>query len=138
MAIITKFTKPQAKVQATLQVAAYCRVSTNSDEQEDSLANQQAHFKSYIQKQPNWQLHQIYYDNGVSGTKADNRAGLQALLKDCQNGQVDLVLTKSISRFSRNTTDCLKIIRQLKQLEIPVIFEKENINTRSMDSEPPI
>lgn len=135
MASVTKLTKPQSKVKAVLQVAAYCRVSTNSDEQEDSLANQQDHFKSYIQQQPNWQLHQIYYDNGISGTKAQNRPGLQALLKDCQNGQVDLVLTKSISRFSRNTTDCLKIIRQLKQLEIPVIFEKENINTGSMDSE---
>lgn len=135
MANVTKLTNPQPKVQATLQVAAYCRVSTNSDEQEDSLANQQAHFKSYIRKQPNWQLHQIYYDNGVSGTKAQNRAGLQTLLKDCRNGQIDLVLTKSISRFSRNTTDCLRIIRQLKQLDIPVIFEKENINTGSMDSE---
>lgn len=135
MANVTKLTSSQPKVQATLQVAAYCRVSTNSDEQEDSLANQQAHFKSYILQQPNWQLHKIYYDNGVSGTKAQNRAGLQALLKDCQNGQVDLVLTKSISRFSRNTTDCLRIIRQLKQLGIPVIFEKENINTGSMDSE---
>lgn len=135
MASVTKLTKPQSKVKAVLQVAAYCRVSTNSDEQEDSLANQQDHFKSYIQQQPNWQLHQIYYDNGISGTKAQNRPGLQALLKDCQNGQVDLVLTKSISRFSRNTTDCLRIIRQLKQLDIPVIFEKENINTGSMDSE---
>ena len=135
MASVTKLTNPQPKVHATLQVAAYCRVSTNSDEQEDSLFNQQAHFKSYIRQQPNWQLHQIYYDNGVSGTKAQDRAGLQTLLKDCRNGQIDLVLTKSISRFSRNTTDCLRIIRQLKQLDIPVIFEKENINTGSMDSE---
>ena len=135
MATVTKLTKPQLNIQAALQVAAYCRISTSSDEQEDSLANQRAHFKSYIQQQPNWQLHKIYYDNGISGTKAQNRAGLQALLKDCRNGQIDLVLTKSISRFSRNTTDCLQIIRQLKQLEIPVIFEKENINTGSMDSE---
>ena len=65
MASVTKLTKPQSKVQATLQVAAYCRVSTNSDEQEDSLANQQDHFKSYIQQQPNWLLHKIYYDNGI-------------------------------------------------------------------------
>ena len=77
----------------------------------------------------------IYYDDGVSGTKTAKRDGLLRLMEDCEKGLIDLVITKSISRFSRNTTDCLALVRKLLNYEVYVIFEKENINTGSMESE---
>lgn len=118
-----------------LRVAAYCRVSTDNVEQLESLENQREHYQKYISNQPNWQLAKIYYDEGISGTKLTKRDALKELLADCRNHRIDLVVTKSISRLSRNTTDCLQIVRELQQLNIPIIFEKEHINTGSMASE---
>lgn len=118
-----------------LRVAAYCRVSTDNVEQLESLENQREHYQKYISNQPNWQLAKIYYDEGISGTKLTKRDALKELLADCRNHRIDLVVTKSISRLSRNTTDCLQIVRELQQLNIPIIFEKEHINTGSMTSE---
>lgn len=136
MPTITKIVNLQPKQDKTeLRVAAYCRVSTNQVEQEESLANQREHFTKYIKEHAGWKLVKIYFDDGISGTKAKNRPGLQQLLTDCKQRQIDLILTKSISRFSRNTTDCLKLVRQLQAFNVPIIFEKENINTSKMGDE---
>lgn len=121
--------------QRKLRVAAYCRVSTDSDEQLSSLGNQRSHYSIYIQSNPDWEFAGLYYDEGLSGTKKENRAGLLRLIRDCENRKVDMFLTKSISRFARNTRDCLEIVRQMTDLGVAILFEKENINTGTMDSE---
>ena len=115
-----------------IRVAAYCRVSSSSDDQLISLETQKAHYETYIRANPEWEFAGLYYDEGISGTKTSKREGLLSMLKDCGRGKIDYIVTKSISRFARNTLDCLKYIRELKEKNIPVFFEKENINT--MDS----
>lgn len=118
-----------------IRVAAYCRVSTASDEQLISLEAQKAHYETYIKANTEWEFAGLYYDEGISGTKTAKREGLLSMLKDCERGLIDYIITKSISRFARNTTDCLTMVRRLLELDIPVFFEKENINTASMESE---
>ena len=118
-----------------LRVAAYCRVSTDSDEQLVSLQAQKTHYESYIKANPEWQYAGIYYDEGVSGTKKENRTELLRMISDCESRKIDLIITKSISRFARNTTDCLEMVRKLIDLGVYIYFEKENINTQSMESE---
>ena len=120
------------------RVAAYCRVSTGSDEQLKSLKAQREHYQHYISNHPGWELAGIYYDEGISGTKKNKRPELLHLLRDCAAHQIDLVITKSISRLARNAADCLDIVRQLKDLNIPIIFERENLNTSNMDDELPL
>lgn len=117
------------------RVVAYCRVSTASDEQLVSLETQKAHYENYIQSNDEWEYAGLYYDEGITGTKKEKRTGLMDLMRDCELGKIDFIITKSISRFSRNTTDCLEMVRTLQELDIPILFEKENINTGSMDSE---
>ncbi len=117
---------------AKLRVAAYCRVSTDSDEQATSYEAQIEHYTAYINGHPDWVLAGIYADDGISGTNTKKREEFNRMIDECMAGNVDMVITKSISRFARNTLDCLKYIRQLKEKSIPVYFEKENIN--SMDS----
>ncbi len=134
MSTITKIQGYQRDVKQ-LRVAAYCRVSTDNVEQLESLENQRQHYQEYINRHLNWQLARIYFDEGISGTKLNHRNALKELLADCHNHRIDLVITKSISRLSRNTTDCLKIVRELQQLNIPIYFEKERINTGEMASE---
>lgn len=134
MSTITKIQGYQRDVKR-LRVAAYCRVSTDNVAQLESLENQRQHYQEYINRHPNWQLARIYFDEGISGTKLNHRNALKELLADCHNHRIDLVITKSISRLSRNTTDCLKIVRELQQLNIPIYFEKERINTGEMASE---
>ena len=112
-----------------LRVAAYCRVSTESDEQATSFDAQIEHYTNYITTHPGWKLADIYADDGISGTNTKEREGFNRLIEDCMKGEIDLVVTKSISRFARNTLDCLKYIRLLKDKNIAVYFEKENINT---------
>ena len=118
-----------------LRVAAYCRVSTGSDEQLVSLQAQKSHYEAYIKANPEWEYVGLYYDEGISGTKKENRTELLRMLSDCENKKIDLIITKSISRFARNTTDCLEMVRKLLDLGIYIYFEKENINTQSMESE---
>ena len=120
-----------AQVQKT-RVAAYCRVSTDSEEQETSYETQVSHYTEYIKSKPEWQMVEVYADDGISGTNTSKRDEFNRMIADCEAGKIDLILTKSISRFSRNTLDCLKYTRKLKALNIAVFFEKENINT--MDS----
>lgn len=125
----------QPAVVKKLRVAAYCRVSTENEDQKESLEAQREHYESWIRMHDDWECAGIFYDFGISGTKADVREGLQALLYACRTGSVDYVLTKSISRFSRNTSDCLSLVRELLSYNIPIYFEKENIDTGSMESE---
>ena len=118
-----------------LKVAAYCRVSTASDEQLISLEAQKAHYESHIRANDEWEYVGLYYDEGITGTKKDVRAGLLSMIADCEDGKIEFIITKSISRFARNTTDCLEMVRKLTDLGISIFFEKENINTGSMESE---
>lgn len=134
---VTKIDKirPSKAAKKKLRVAAYCRVSTDSDAQLESLETQKTHYENYINSRDDWEFAGLYFDEGITGTKADKRPKLMRLIEDCKAKKVDFVITKSISRFSRNTTDCLDIVRTLLNLNIPVYFEKENINTGSMESE---
>ena len=111
------------------RVAAYCRVSTDQEEQLGSLSNQVEYYSNMISTTPGWTSAGIFADEGISGTGTKHRAEFQKLIKACEDGAVDLVITKSISRFARNTADCLTYCRKLKALGIPIIFEKEGINT---------
>jgi site-specific DNA recombinase len=134
---VTKIEPNEAgrKAISRLRVAAYCRVSTDNDDQLASLEAQKQHYEHHIRSIPEWEYAGVYYDEGISGTKKEKRAGLLRLLADCENGKIDFILTKSISRFVRNTMDCLEIIRKLNSLGVYIFFEKENINTQSMDGE---
>lgn len=115
-----------------LRVAAYCRVSTDSDEQASSYEVQVEHYTQFIQKNPEWELAGVFADDGISGCNTKKRSEFNRMVEECMAGGIDMIITKSISRFARNTLDCLKYIRELKEKNIPVFFEKENINT--MDS----
>ena len=120
--------KPAAKVQK-IRVAAYCRVSTEYEEQESSYEVQVEHYTNYIKSNPEWEMVEVYADDGISGTNTKKRDEFNRMIEDCKAGKIDMILTKSISRFSRNTVDCLKYTRELKDMNIAVFFEKENINT---------
>lgn len=134
---ITKIVKDSKDtvIKDKLRVAAYCRVSTDSEEQLVSLETQKLHYESYIKSNPNWGFAGIYYDEGISGTKKEKRSELLRLISDCEQKKIDFIVTKSISRFARNTTDCLELVRKLVDLGVYIYFEKENINTQSMESE---
>ena len=122
-------------VKPKLRVAAYCRVSTGSDEQLVSLQAQKSHYETYIKANPEWKYVGLYYDEGISGIKKENRTELLRMLSDCEKKKIDLIITKSISRFARNTTDCLEMVRKLLGLGVHIYFEKENINTGTMERE---
>ena len=132
---ITKIDSLAQVKSSKLRVAAYARVSTSSEEQLLSLENQKLHYEQRILANSKWEFVEMYFDEGISGTKIDKRDGLKRLLQDCENGKVDFILTKSISRFSRNALDCLEMVRKLNDLNIFIEFEKENINTQTMDGE---
>ena len=118
--------RPQMKA---LRVAAYCRVSTLMEQQESSYEAQVGYYTEKIKSNPNWKLAGIYADDGKSATSTRKRADFQAMIDDCMAGKIDIVITKSISRFARNTVDSLTHIRKLKEKNIAVYFEKEGINT---------
>ncbi|MGM1019075.1 MAG: recombinase family protein [Bacillota bacterium] len=111
------------------KVAAYCRVSTDSEEQKESYTNQVNHYTKYIQNNLEWEMADIYADEGITGTSTKNRTHFNRMIQDARNGKLDLILVKSISRFARNTLDLLKYVRELKSLGVAVFFERENINT---------
>ena len=117
------------------RVAAYCRVSTNSEEQLNSYAAQKAYYTQRIEENPDWELAGIFADEGLSGTSMKKRAEFKRMIAACKRGRIDMILTKSLSRFARNTVDCLDTVRVLKANGIGVIFEKENINTLTESSE---
>lgn len=118
-----------------LRVAAYCRVSTETEEQNSSYEVQVAHYTEFIKKNTEWEFAGIFADDGISGTNTKKREEFNRMIDECMEGKIDLVITKSISRFARNTLDCLKYIRQLKEKNIAVFFEKENINTMDAKGE---
>lgn len=136
MVRITKIEATQSfATQLKTRVAAYARVSTDSDEQLLSLETQKEHYETFIKDHQDWEYAGLYYDEGISGTKIEKRDGLLRLLKDCEDGKIDRVITKSISRFSRNTTNTLEMVRNLSKLGVYIFFEKENIDTEHMSSE---
>lgn len=118
-----------------LRVAAYTRVSTSSDDQLNSFAAQNQYYMARIAENQNWELVDIYADEGISGTSIRKRTEFQRMIADCRKGKIDRILVKSISRFARNTAECLVTLRELKLLGVSVSFEKENINTLKADSE---
>lgn len=118
-----------------LRVAAYARVSTDLAEQLESLKAQREHYESYIRTNPEWVFAGIYFDEGISGTKKEKRPELLRMIRDCENGKIDFIITKSISRFARNTVDCLELVRRLSDIGIYILFEKEGLNTGDMEGE---
>lgn len=130
--------KPELERRASIRqerVAAYCRVSTEEEEQQSSYENQCKYYTDLIMNNSKWSLVDIYADEGISGTSAKKRDNFMRMIRACKQRKIDLILTKSISRFSRNTVDCLHYTRLLKSWGIAVFFEKENINTLQEDSE---
>ena len=127
---------PQTQTEAKLlRVAAYCRVSSDSTDQEHSFAAQVKYYTEMIGKNPAWTLADIYSDEGISGTSTGKREDFNRLIADCKRGKIDRVLTKSVSRFARNTVDCLNTVRLLSSLGVSILFEKEQIDTCKMSSE---
>lgn len=132
--IPARIAEAQARTEK-LRVAAYCRVSTSQEAQQNSYQAQRAYYLDKIESNPDWVLADIFADEAISGTSVDNRTEFQRMIRWCKKGKIDLILTKSISRFARNTEDCLHYVRLLKGLQIPVIFETERLDTSQMDSE---
>ena len=108
-----------------LRVAAYCRVSTDSDEQATSYEAQIEHYTEFIQKNPEWVLAGIFADDGISGTNTKKRDEFNRMIDECHAGNIDMIITKSISRFARNTLDCLKFIRELKDIACSTVTNKD-------------
>lgn len=130
-----KYDKQVRIEQKTLRVAAYCRVSTLLEQQEGSYEAQVDYYTNKIDRNPNWKCAGIFADDGKSATQTNKRDDFNAMIDACLAGKIDLVLTKSVSRFARNTVDALQNIRKLKEKSIPVIFEKEGVNTMESGGE---
>ena len=118
-----------------LRVAAYARVSSNSEDQLNSYAAQNAHYTELITSNPEWEFVDIYADKGITGTSAEKREDFQRLLADCRRGRIDRILVKSSSRFARNAKECLEAVRELKALDVSVCFEEQNIDTAELSGE---
>ena len=130
--------KPMAEQEAMkrkLQVAAYCRVSTEEEEQQSSYEAQCSYYTDKIMTNPEWTMAGIFADEGITGTSTKKRDDFNRMIRKCKKGKINLILTKSISRFARNTLDTIKYTRMLRAMGIGIYFEKENINTLDMDSE---
>ena len=141
--IVTMIFNPEQEKENSIQayplhkkrVAAYARVSTEQDEQQSSYENQIEYYTGYIKSKPEWDFVDIYSDEGITGTNLKKRSGFKRMIDDAKNGKIDLILTKSISRFSRNTVDSLSVTRQLKAKGVEVYFEKENISSMDPQAE---
>ena len=118
-----------------IRCAAYCRVSSDSEDQLNSLMAQTRYYSRIFENSETETLIDIYADEGVTGTCEDKRNEFQRMMNDCRKGKIDRIYTKSISRFARNTKDCLKNVRELKSLGITIYFEKENVDTANMNDE---
>ena len=128
---------PEQTGSQEIRVAPYCRVSTMSEQQAESYELQQQYYNDYIAKHPEWVLVRIYADEGISATSTKKRKDFKKMIEDCKAGKIDLIVTKSVSRFARNVVDCIEIARELKALPHPVgiYFETENINTLNQNGE---
>ena len=118
-----------------LKVAAYCRVSTDDEDQLNSYRTQKSYYTELIKKNPKWRFAGIYADEGITGTMAKKRDDFMRMIEDCEKGKIDLILIKSVSRYARNIVDCISYIRKLKALGIGIYFEEQNINSLTEDSE---
>ena len=125
----------EQQIELKKKVTAYCRVSTDQEEQLSSYENQVRYYTGIITRNPDYELADIYADEGISGTNTKKRDDFNRMIEDCRGGKIDLIITKSISRFARNTLDCLNYVRELKNLGIGITFEKENINTMDAKGE---
>ena len=119
----------QNDANAILRVAAYCRVSTDSEDQLESYAAQVSYYTDIIGKNPRWRFVKIYADEGITGTLAKKRKHFLEMIRDCEKGKIDLILTKSVARFARNVVDSLRYVRQLKAMGIGVYFQEQNLDT---------
>lgn len=128
-ATLTKFSSRPIEKNTKKRVAGYARVSTDNEEQATSYEAQVDYYTSYIKSHDGWEFVDVYTDEGISGTHTEKRAGFQRMINDALAGSIDLILTKSVSRFARNTVDSLSTIRRLKEKGVEVYFEKENIWT---------
>ena len=126
--------KPQPRLTQKKKVAAYARVSSGKDAMLHSLSAQVSYYSSLIQKETDWQYIGVYSDEAITGTK-EERPGLQQMIADCRDGKIDMILTKSISRFARNTVTLLETVRMLKAMGVDIYFEEQNIHTLSSDGE---
>ena len=118
-----------------LRVAAYARVSSSSEDQLNSYRVQNQYYSELISNNPDWEMVDIYADEGITGTSVERREDFQRMMRDCRKGKIDRILVKSISRFARNTKDCLASIRELKELGVSVLFEEQGIDTSKVSSE---
>ena len=118
-----------------IRVAAYCRVSTDSEDQLNSYMAQLRYYENFLSESETETLVSVYADEGITGTRMDKREEFQRMLKDCRRGKIDRIIVKSISRFARNTKDCLSVLRELKDLGITVLFESQNIDTANITDE---
>lgn len=129
-----KLIEPKQKLSRKLRACAYCRVSTEEDEQINSLENQMTHYEEAIRSHPEYEFAGIFHDFGISGFK-ENRPGFQRMLQAARNHEIDLIITKSVSRFCRNTDTLLKAVRELKELGVGVVFELQHIDTLATSGE---
>ena len=134
-ATLSRFTSAPINSKKKRRVAAYARVSTDNEEQLTSYEAQVDYYTNYIQGRDDWEFVSVYTDEGITGTNTKKREEFNRMIDEAMEGNIDMIVTKSISRFARNTLDCLKYIRQLKEKNIPVYFEKENINTMDAKGE---
>lgn len=135
MAKITKVEQTLPTINEKKKVAAYARVSMESERMNHSLSAQISYYSSLIQKNPDWQYAGVFADDGVSGTGTAKRSEFRRMIETAENGEIDIILTKSIQRFARNTVDLLETVRHLKDIGVEVRFEKEHINSMSGDGE---
>lgn len=136
-AVLPKITVIEARQQEVqkLRVAAYARVSSDSDDQQNSYIAQVDYYTKYISENNGWEMVDIYADEGITGLVASKRDDFQRMIADCRAGKIDKVLVKSISRFARNTKEYIQFVRELLRMGIAIHFEKENIDTGKMTSE---
>lgn len=127
--------KQREKGYRQLRVAAYCRVSTQQEEQLNSYEVQKRHYEEKINSEPNWSLVGIFADRGITGTSTKKREQFNKMIRLCRKGKIDMIITKSISRFARNTLDCIEITRKLREIGVDVYFEEQNIHSIKLSSE---
>jgi DNA invertase Pin-like site-specific DNA recombinase len=130
-----RMNQEQLLVETKKRVAAYCRVSTDKEDQANSFESQQKYFREHIERMPDWELFEIFADEGISGTNTKKRKAFNRMISCAKQGSFDLIITKEISRFARNTLDSIYYTRDLKKHGVGVIFLSDNINTLDSDAE---
>ena len=132
---VTEITAVKKKSDAPIRLAAYCRVSSNSEDQLHSFAAQIRYYSDFTNKHSEYELVDIYADEGITGTDMSKRDDFLRLLRDCKKGLIDRIITKSVSRFARNTEELLETLRMLKSIGVSVYFEEQGIDTNKMNME---